>query len=63
MTMPEILLIQEIKLEEFVLLQASKTFWEKGQGKEVSARGASGGIDTFWDSSKLDLIEEEESTH
>jgi exonuclease III len=63
MTMPEILLIQETKLEESDLLQASKTFWKKGQGKAVSARGASGGINTFWDNSKLDLIEEEESTH
>jgi hypothetical protein len=47
MMMPEILLIQETKLEEPDLLQASKTFWKKGQGKEVSAIGALGGIDTF----------------
>lgn len=63
MTTPEILLIQETKLEDFDLLQASKTIWKKGQGKAVSARGASRGIGTFWDSSKFALLEEEGSTH
>jgi hypothetical protein len=58
MMTPEILLIQETKLDEPVLLKASKFFWKKGHGKADSAKGASGGIDTFWDSSKLDLMEE-----
>lgn len=44
---PEILLIQEIKLEDLLLLQSSKFFWQKGHGRAVSARGASGGIATF----------------
>ena len=44
---PEVLLTQETKLEESVLLQASKVFWKKGQAKAVSSRGASGGIATF----------------
>ena len=61
--LPEILLIQESKMEDFVLLQASKAFWKKGQGKAVSARGASGGIATFQDNSKYDLKAEESSTH
>lgn len=56
---PEILLIQETKLEDLLLLQASKAFWNKGQGRAVSARGASGGIASFWDNSKYDLIYEE----
>jgi hypothetical protein len=63
MTKPEILLIQETKLEEDDLLHARYSFWKKGPGKAVSARGASGGIATFWDNSKLDLIDEESNTH
>ena len=60
---PEILLIQETKMEDFVLLQTSKAFWKKGQGKAVSARGASRGIATLWDNSKYDLETEESGTH
>eukprot|EP00253_Pinus_taeda_P027574 PITA_27574 len=60
---PEILLIQETKLEETSLLHASKTFWRKGIGCAVSARGASGGIPTFWDSSIYDLIQKDSSSH
>ena len=64
MSMLEILLIQEMKLlENYDLLQKRKTFWKKGHGKAMSSRGASGGIGTFWDSSKFDLIEEESNTH
>ena len=59
----EVLLIQETKLEEDALLRASNSFWKKGPGRAVSARGASGGLATFWDSTKLDLVEEEGTTH
>ena len=45
-------------MEEDALLRASNSFWKKGPGKAMSARGASGGLATFWDSAKLDLIEE-----
>ena len=55
---PKVLLIQETKLEDSVLLQASKVFWKKGQAKAVSSRGASGRIATFWDTSKFELITE-----
>jgi len=55
---PKILLIQETKLEDLLLLQTSKAFWHKGQGRVISTRGASGGIASFWDSSKYDLIHE-----
>ena len=61
--MPEIFLIQETKMEDTLLLQTSKTFWRKGPGRAVSARGASGGIASFWDSSKYDLIQEESCQH
>ena len=63
MSMPEILLIQETKLEDSDLLLARKTFWKKGHGKALSLRGASGGFGTFWDNSKINLIEEESNTH
>jgi hypothetical protein len=36
---------------------------EEGPGKAVSARGASGGLATFWDSSKLELVEEFDTMH
>ena len=62
-TRPEVLLIQETKLEGEALLRASNSFWKKGLGRVVSARGASGGLATFWDSAKLDLVEEERTTH
>lgn len=50
-------------MEDSLLLQTSKTFWRKGPGRAVSARGASGGIASFWDSSKYDLIQEESCQH
>ena len=59
----EVLLIQETKMEEEALLRARNSFWKKGPGRAVSTRGASGGLATFWDSAKLDLVEEEGTTH
>ena len=50
-------------MEEEALLRARNSFWKKGLGRAVSARGASGGLETFWDSAKLDLVEEEGTTH
>ena len=50
-------------MEEDALLRASNSFWKKGPGRAVSARGASGGLATFRDSAKLDLIEEEGTIH
>eukprot|EP00253_Pinus_taeda_P032065 PITA_32065 len=60
---PEILLIQETKMEDNPLLQNSKTFWRKGPGRAVSAKGASGELASFWDSSKYELIQEENGSH
>ena len=60
---PEVLLIQEMKLEEEIFLRASNYFWKKGPSRAVSAQGASGGLVTLWDSSKIDLIEEASTTH
>ena len=60
---PEILLIQETKMEAPESIQASKKFWKKGEGRAVSARGASGGLATFWNSTTLDLLEEFSTIH
>eukprot|EP00253_Pinus_taeda_P022475 PITA_22475 len=60
---PEILLIQETKMEDLPLLQTSKVFWKKGQGRAVSARGASGGIATFWNNDMYDFLQEKSSHH
>eukprot|EP00253_Pinus_taeda_P022364 PITA_22364 len=50
-------------MEELPLLQTSKVFWKKGQGRAVSARGASGGIATFWNSDMYDFLQEKSSHH
>eukprot|EP00253_Pinus_taeda_P012863 PITA_12863 len=60
---PEILLIHETKMEDLSLLQSSKVFWKKGQGRAVSARGASGGIATFWNNDMYDLLQEKSNHH
>ena len=50
-------------MEEPGTFQASKHFWKKGAGRVSSARRASGGLATFWNSSMLDLIEEHSTIH
>jgi len=60
---PDILLIQETKMEENTLLQAGKSFWKKGPGIANNSRGASGGIATFWDSNLYELEAEERTQH
>ena len=44
---PDILLVQETKLEDIVFLQASKKIWNKSEAREISTRGASRGIGTL----------------
>jgi exonuclease III len=53
---PDILLIQETKLEENLFLQSSKRFWKKGGINATSARGASGGLGTLWNDSKYKMV-------
>ena len=60
---PEILLVQETKLEGDLALQAGNLFWKKGPGKAVSSRGALRGLATFWDSSKFDLLSIHSTMH
>ena len=44
-----ILTIQEIKMQEEDSLAIFKKIWKNGEGKAVSAQGASRGILTWWD--------------
>ena len=54
-SIPEILLVQVTKIEELDFLHVSQFFWKNGEGVEVSARGASGGLGTLWNPVKFDL--------
>ena len=60
---PDILLIQETKLEETAFLQTSKKFWKKKGSAALSSRGASGGIGTLWDDRKYEAMVIKNSTH
>ena len=60
---PEVLLVQETKLEEHEFLQSRSSFWKKGEGVTVSARGDSGGIITLCNPSKFDLFHSSSCTH
>ena len=60
---PDILLVQETKLEDIAFLQASKKIWIKSEARAISARGASGGIDTLWNINKFTVLFEARNTH
>ena len=47
MASPNVLLLQEIKIEEDTLISLSKNIWKKNAGKVVSAWGSSGGLATL----------------
>ena len=59
----DILLLQETKIAEDVLLLLSKTKWKKNFGKVVSARGTSGGLETLWSEDIFLLNESYASQH
>ena len=54
---PDIFLIQETKMEEYVFLQTSTNFWKKRGKAAISSRGASGGIGTLWDDTKYEAVD------
>lgn len=60
---PDILLIQETKLEDLVFLQASKKFWKKDGAHATSTHGASGGLGLLWNPNKFSLISKYLNTH
>ena len=45
---PDILMLQETKIEGGSLLDLSRTKWKLNAGKVVSARGSSGRLTTIW---------------
>ena len=51
----DILLLQEIKVDEEVLLILSKNKWKLNSGKAVSARGTCGGLASLWCEEKFHL--------
>ena len=63
LSQPDIVLIQETKMEKEAFLQVSRKFWNKGGGLAISSRGASGGIGMLWDIKKYELIESKQSLH
>jgi len=60
---PDILLVQETKLEDATFLQASKKFWNKNGAHAISAHGGSGGLGSLWNTNKFSLISESLNTH
>jgi exonuclease III len=58
---PSILLIQETKMRDLETLQDLQKIWKKGEGKEISSRGASGGIGTFWNVKDFNLEDQVQS--
>lgn len=60
---PNILLIQETKLEDSTFFQASRKFWKKDGVQAIFARGASGGLESLWNPNKFSLISESLNTH
>ena len=50
-------------MEESILYQVGQAIWKKGPAIAISSKGASGGIATFWDATKFDLINEDRSEH
>jgi exonuclease III len=60
---PDIMLIQETKLEENIFHQNNKSYWSKGGTKAISARGASRGLGTLWNASKFNMVAEKKNVH
>eukprot|EP00253_Pinus_taeda_P034292 PITA_34292 len=50
---PDILLIQETKLEDKAFLHIGKNLWKRSEGQAVSARGASETLGTLWNTNKF----------
>jgi exonuclease III len=51
-----ILLLQETKMSQQDVLKTLSNVWKGSQGVVGDARGASGGICTLWDASRIDMI-------
>ena len=51
--LPEILMLQETKIEGEVLLELNKAKWKTKAGKAITARGTCGGLATLWEADKF----------
>ena len=63
MASPDILLLQETKIEEDSLLSLSKKNCKKNAGMVVSAQGSSGGLETPWTEELFSLEKSFETKH
>ena len=52
---PEILMIQDTKIEGKTLLKINKIKWKKNVGKAISARASSSSLTTLWSDDKFHL--------
>ena len=55
MASPDILLLQEMKIDEDNLMSISNMKWKLNVGKAMSARGTAGGITTLWKENSFSL--------
>jgi exonuclease III len=60
---PEMLLLQETKIEGDTLLEINNQKWKKNARKTISARGSSGGLATLWAKAKFHLEISFETQH
>jgi len=60
---PDILLIQETKMEDKAFLHIARNLWKRSEGQAISACGASGGLGTLWNANKFSKIKEVDNTH
>eukprot|EP00253_Pinus_taeda_P007450 PITA_07450 len=60
---PDILLLQETKMEEPEFLQVSKKLWKNSDASAVAARGAFGGLGAPWNGNRFSLVAEASNTH
>jgi len=58
-----ILLLQETKMIQEDSLKTSLNIWRGSQGIVENTRGASGGLYTLWNASKIDLISSDTCMH
>ena len=63
MASPNVLLLQETKIEEETLLSLRKKNLKKNIGKAVSARGSSGGLVTLWTEERFSMVNSFETQH
>ena len=60
---PDILMLQETKIEGETLLDLSRIKWKPNSGKVVSARGSSGGLAMVWSKEMFQLVSSFETWH